>query len=108
MIEFAGVALQTDIPRILGRCEATIASSGGLRNDKSRIACVADGRTSQLTLQESVRHMRGAAPAQIPDAKISVCHGVGGMFAASSTIIMSNEMPRPWCISGTPKLAILT
>jgi hypothetical protein len=24
-------------------------------------------------------------------AKISVCHGVGGMFAASGTIIMSNE-----------------
>ena len=26
-------------------------------------------------------------------AKISVCHGVGGMFAASGTIIMSNEVP---------------
>ena len=37
--------------------------------------------------------MRGIAPAQIPDAKISVCHGVGGMFAASGTIIMSNEPP---------------
>jgi hypothetical protein len=32
-------------------------------------------------LQESVREMRGIAPAQIPDAQISVCHGVGGMFA---------------------------
>jgi len=27
-------------------------------------------------------------PPQIPGAKISVCHGVGGMFAASGTIIM--------------------
>jgi hypothetical protein len=26
-------------------------------------------------------------------AKISACHGVGGMFAASGTIIMSNEPP---------------
>jgi hypothetical protein len=45
-------------------------------------------------LQESVRQMRGTAPAQIPGAKISVCHGVGGsgMFAASGTI-MSNEPP---------------
>ena len=43
------------------------------------------------TLRESVRQMRGVAPAQIPGAKISVCHGVGGMFAASGTIIMSNE-----------------
>ena len=44
-------------------------------------------------LQESVRQMRGTAPAQIPGAEISVCHGVGGMFAASGTIIMSNEPP---------------
>ena len=29
--------------------------------------------------------------AQIPGTRISVCHGVGGMFAASGTIIMSNE-----------------
>jgi hypothetical protein len=35
--------------------------------------------------------MRGTAPAQIPSAKISVCRGVGGMFAASGTIIMLNE-----------------
>ena len=41
--------------------------------------------------QESVRQMRGTAPAQSPGAKISVCHGLGGMFAASGTIIMSNE-----------------
>ena len=40
-------------------------------------------------LQESVRRMRGTALAQIPDAQISVCHGVGGMFTASGTIIMS-------------------
>jgi acetyl-CoA acetyltransferase len=26
-----------------------------------------------------------------PGAKVSVCHGVGGMFAASGTIIMSNQ-----------------
>src|SRR6266404_5816023 len=42
-------------------------------------------------LQESVRQMRGPAPAQIRDAKISVCHGVGGMFAASGTIIFTNQ-----------------
>ncbi|MGA7260418.1 MAG: hypothetical protein WA709_00435 [Stellaceae bacterium] len=41
--------------------------------------------------QESVRQMRGTGPAQIPDARISVCHGVGGMFAASRRIIISTE-----------------
>jgi acetyl-CoA acetyltransferase len=49
------------------------------------------GMYGMYALQESVRQMRGTAPAQIPDARISVCHGVGGMFAASGTIIMSNE-----------------
>lgn len=43
--------------------------------------------------QESVRQMRGTGPAQIPDARISVCHGVGGMFTASGTIIFTNESP---------------
>ncbi|MGE0202155.1 MAG: thiolase [Hyphomicrobiaceae bacterium] len=51
------------------------------------------GMYGMYALQESVRQMRGIAPAQIPDAKISVCHGVGGMFAASGTIIFSNEAP---------------
>ena len=49
------------------------------------------GMYGMYALQESVRQMRGIAPAQIPDAKISVCHGVGGMFAASGTIIFGNE-----------------
>ena len=49
------------------------------------------GMYGMYALQESMRQMRGIAPAQIPGAKISVCHGVGGMFAASGTIIMSNE-----------------
>jgi hypothetical protein len=31
-VEFAGVALQTDIPRIPSSCEATIAPLGGLGN----------------------------------------------------------------------------
>ena len=51
------------------------------------------GMYGMYALQESVRQMRGIAPAQIPGAKISVCHGVGGMFAASGTIIFGNERP---------------
>ena len=51
------------------------------------------GMYGMYALQESVRQMRGIAPAQIPGAKISVCHGVGGMFAASGTIIFSNQAP---------------
>ena len=51
------------------------------------------GMYGMYALQESIRQMRGIAPAQVKGAKISVAHGVGGMFAASSTIIFSNERP---------------
>jgi acetyl-CoA acetyltransferase len=49
------------------------------------------GMYGMFALQESVRQMRGTAPAQVAGAKVSVCHGVGGMFAASGTIIFTNE-----------------
>jgi acetyl-CoA acetyltransferase len=51
------------------------------------------GMYGMYALQESVRQLRGIAPAQVPNAKISIAHGVGGMFAASGTIIMSNQGP---------------
>ncbi len=51
------------------------------------------GMYGMFALQESVRQMRGTAPAQVDGAKLSVCHGVGGMFAASGTIVFSNEAP---------------
>jgi acetyl-CoA acetyltransferase len=51
------------------------------------------GMYGMYALQESVRQMRGIAPAQVPGAKVSVAHGVGGMFAASGTIIFSRERP---------------
>jgi acetyl-CoA acetyltransferase len=52
------------------------------------------GMYGMYALQESVRQMRGTAPAQVPGATISVCHGVGGKFAASRTINMTNEAPQ--------------
>ena len=49
------------------------------------------GMYGMYALQESVRQLRGTAAAQVPGATNSVCHGVGGMFGASGTIIFSNE-----------------
>lgn len=51
------------------------------------------GMYGMYALQESVRQMRGVAPAQVDGAEISVCLGVGGMFAASGCIVMGNQAP---------------
>ncbi len=49
------------------------------------------GMYGMYAMQESVRQMRGTAPAQIDDARISVCLGVGGMFGASGCVVFANE-----------------
>jgi acetyl-CoA acetyltransferase len=51
------------------------------------------GMYGMYALQEGMRQMRGTSPAQVAGAKISVVHGVGGMFAASGTVILSNVAP---------------
>ncbi len=51
------------------------------------------GMYGMYALQESVRQMRGSAPAQVDGAEISVCLGVGGMFGASGCIVFSNVAP---------------
>ncbi len=51
------------------------------------------GMYGMYALQEGMRQMRGTSPAQIAGAEVSVVHGVGGMFAASGTVILSNVAP---------------
>lgn len=51
------------------------------------------GMYGMFALQESVRQLRGTAAAQVPDVRVSVAHGVGGMFAASGTVVMTNQEP---------------
>src|ERR1700740_3289864 len=51
------------------------------------------GMYGMYALQESARQLRGIAPAQVPGAQISIAHGVGGMFAASGTIVLTNQDP---------------
>lgn len=49
------------------------------------------GMYGMFALQESVRQVRGIAPAQVPGVKVSLTHGIGGMFTASGTVILSSE-----------------
>ena len=89
----------------LGFCEPGSAASfigerntapGGklpLNTNGGGLSYMHSGMYGMYALQESVRQMRGSAPAQVANAQISVAHGVGGMFAASGTVILSNQRP---------------
>jgi acetyl-CoA acetyltransferase len=51
------------------------------------------GMYGMFALQESVRQVRGESAAQVDDVQVSVAHGVGGMFAASGTVILGRSRP---------------
>jgi acetyl-CoA acetyltransferase len=63
--------------------ERNTARGGGLplNTNGGSLSCMHSG---MYALQESLRQMRGTAPAEVPDPKISVCHGVGGMWCSRS------------------------
>ncbi|WP_339714179.1 hypothetical protein [uncultured Sneathiella sp.] len=48
------------------------------------------GRYGMFILQECIRQLRGTAPAQVDNVEISVAQGVGGMFFAAATAVLTN------------------
>jgi acetyl-CoA acetyltransferase len=49
------------------------------------------GMYGMFAIQESVRQLRGEAAAQLPAVRTSIAHGVGGMFHAAGTLILTND-----------------
>ena len=69
------------------------APGGGLpmNTNGGGLSYMHSGMYGMYALQESVRQVRGIAPAQVPGVNVSVAHGVGGMFSVAGTIIFGNE-----------------
>ena len=51
------------------------------------------GMYGMYAIQESVRQLRGEAYKQVSGVKTSVVQGVGGMFTAAATLVLSNQLP---------------
>ncbi len=49
------------------------------------------GMYGMFAIQESVRQLRGEAAAQIDGVRTSIAHGVGGMFHAAGTLLLTND-----------------
>jgi acetyl-CoA acetyltransferase len=68
-------------------------SPGGrlpLNTNGGGLSYMHSGMYGMYALQESVRQLRGNAPAQVEGAAISVCLGVGGMFGASGCVVLGS------------------
>ena len=51
------------------------------------------GMYGMYAMQESIRQVRGVAPAQVDGVEVSVSLGVGGMFGAAGCVVFSNVEP---------------
>jgi acetyl-CoA acetyltransferase len=71
------------------------APGGGLPvNTNGGGLCYAHtGMYGMFLVQESVRQLRGEAAAQVEGLRTSLAHGIGGMFHAAATLILSNQTP---------------
>jgi acetyl-CoA acetyltransferase len=71
--------------------EAGHTSPGGrlpLNTNGGGLSYTHTGMYGMFLLQESVRQVRGEAPAQVPGVEVSLAQGVGGMFMAAGTVIL--------------------
>ena len=51
------------------------------------------GMYGMFAMQESVRQLRGEAAHQVPGVRVGFSQGVGGMFAAAGSLVLTNEPP---------------
>lgn len=92
-LEDLGFVGRGEAPAFIAERNTAIGGSLPLNTNGGGLSYMHSGMYGMYALQESVRQMRGIAPAQVEGAEISVAHGVGGMFAASGTVIFSNVAP---------------
>jgi acetyl-CoA acetyltransferase len=74
--------------------EAMRTAPGGdfpLNTNGGGLSYTHTGMYGMFAIQESVRQLRGEAAAQVPDVRTSIAHGVGGMFNAAGTLILTND-----------------
>ena len=56
------------------------------------LSCCHPGMYGMFLLVEATKQLRGeCGPRQVPDAKLAVAHGVGGVLSACSTVVLGTE-----------------
>jgi acetyl-CoA acetyltransferase len=51
------------------------------------------GMRGMFLIVEAVRQLRGESVNQVPEARIAVAHGTGGMLSTGATLVLANERP---------------
>jgi acetyl-CoA acetyltransferase len=92
-LEDLGFCERGEAAEFIGKRNTAPLGKLPLNTNGGGLSYMHSGMYGMYALQESVRQLRGTAAAQVPNARISIAHGVGGMFGASGTIVMTNQDP---------------
>lgn len=92
-LEALGFCKKGEAGQFMWERNTAIGGKLPLNTNGGGLSYMHSGMYGMYALQESVRQLRGIASAQVEAVRISVALGVGGMFAASGVVIMSNEAP---------------
>ncbi|MDG2276906.1 MAG: thiolase [Pseudomonadales bacterium] len=90
-LEDLGFVGRGEAPDFIWERNTAPGGSLPLNTNGGGLSYMHSGMYGMYALQESVRQMRGVAPAQVEGAEVSVCLGVGGMFGASGCIVFGNQ-----------------
>jgi acetyl-CoA acetyltransferase len=91
-LEDLGFVARGDAARFVWERHTAPGGALPLNTNGGGLSYMHSGMYGMYALQESIRQLRGVAPAQVDDAHISFCLGVGGMFGASGAVVLSNEV----------------
>jgi acetyl-CoA acetyltransferase len=90
-LEDLGFCKPGEAAAFIGERNTAIGGKLPLNTNGGGLSYMHSGMYGMYALQESVRQLRGMAPAQVPGAKVSVSLGVGGMFGAAGAIVFTNQ-----------------
>jgi acetyl-CoA C-acetyltransferase len=77
-----------------GRLQFDVTGGPALNTDGGGLSSNHPGMRGIFLLIEAVRQLRGASTAQVPDARIAVAHGNGGLLAsrhAAGTVVLTRD-----------------
>src|SRR5438105_31113 len=68
---------------------------GGLptNTDGGGLSACHPGMRGMFLIVEAVRQLRGQSVNQVPDARVAVAHGTGGMLSTGATLILAKDTP---------------
>ena len=92
MLESLGIARRGEGVHCFAEGRATPGGTLPINTNGGGLSYTHSGMYGIFPIIEATRQLRGeCGPRQVPDAKLSLVNGMGGMLSAAGTLVLSSE-----------------